>query len=150
MARASQAELAAYEIACSTSREVTITEPMLLERIARTEQELRTRLLATRARADAMVVEARKKAEEVRAAAESSSATETRSWLEQELARAHRETEQAVARATVDATDLPTDSALLDVAVQLIVDAVLLAPVEAAAHDAAEPPDPEGTPTSGR
>ncbi len=102
--------------------------PTLLEVIAARERDLRARLLAARARADAIVAEAAAQAETLRQREEAAASEEARAWLEAELDRARCEAEAAVAQAATELRRVSGDPAELQGAVDLVVGAVLLVP----------------------
>lgn len=96
-----------------------------LEIIAQKEQEIRGRLLRARASAASIVAAARAEAEQIRAEGEAAAVAETRMWLDEQDALVRQEAEATVALSTARVDDQRVDEADTDVAVHLILDAVL-------------------------
>lgn len=100
----------------------------LLEAIARKEQELRARLLAARAAAEAIIADGRRAAAELLAEEARRSESEAERLVEQEFARARDAARRLVARAEAEARALEAESGHLEAAVSLVVDAVAPVP----------------------
>lgn len=98
----------------------------ILEAISRKEQELRARLIQTRAEAQKLVPDARTAADHFRAEGDTAAAAAAESWLQQQKALAYEEAETAKAVAEARYDKAPDDAARLEAAVQTIVGAVLL------------------------
>ncbi len=99
----------------------------MLEQIAQKEQELRVRLIAARAQADALVAEAQKQATEVRSTREAAARTEVQEWLAAELDRAHTEADQLVSDANSKLGNIDDLDARREAAVQLLLNAIVQA-----------------------
>lgn len=99
-------------------------EPDILDLIARKEQELRARLLAARARAEAEVVDARHQAAQLRAESDRSAGAEIEAWCQAEVARV-RQAADATKGVALDevAEDGLTDR--LAGAAEIVVSAIL-------------------------
>ncbi len=113
-------------------------EPDILDLIARKEQELRARLLAARARADAEVADAAARAARLRAEREQSARAELDAWREAEIARVQRGVAGGAALADASWDEAGTD---VGAAADVVVAAVLPRP---AASRAERPPGRPG------
>lgn len=98
-----------------------MTDPTVLETIARAEGELRIRLLAARTEADAIVAGAERDARALRAAAGEEAERDARERYERELEGARRASDDAPEDTGVTSD---TDAAARDDAVRAIVAAV--------------------------
>lgn len=118
----------------------------LLLRVARHEQMLRGRLMAARAEGEALVGEARREAERMRAEGEAAADADARAWAAQELARARSDAEDQVNSARESARVLGADEGSLGAAVHFIVDAVLPRSTDVPVSENGQAPFPPGGP----
>lgn len=102
-----------------------MTDPTVLETIARTERELRIRLLAARTEADATVASAERDARVLRATAAEEAERDARERYERELGSARRASDPG---ADADAAADEPDAAARNAAVHAIVAAVAPVP----------------------
>jgi len=101
---------------------------MVLEQIARKEQELRARLIDAHSRADELRAGAAREADDIRARGETAALAAARSWADQETEQARREAEDRVEGAIAESSEGRGEAhdAIMDEAVRFVAEAVLL------------------------
>jgi hypothetical protein len=103
-----------------------MAEPSLIEVIAAKERELRARLLAARAEAEAIVADADRRAAALRRSEETAATAEIQAWLASELDRARRDVAAMSEAALAELRRRRAESVRRAAAVRRVLDAVLL------------------------